>query len=429
MTIQRLIDILNGSGTDGWELTQTVSRGWEFYFIRHLTDQNRCRDIETFRVKVFKLSPDREYLGSASGTIPPQADDREAAEIIDNLMLSASFVRNPVYTLRPAAGTVPAGPGAPDAGDTAAEFLGAMAGIAETPTEDINSFELFTTRKTIRLVTSEGIDLTADVSEAMLEAVINARKTDGTGEIELYRLYRSGGCDKAALEDDIGKAMRYGRDKLTAEKTPALGKADVVLSTDAAIEVYYWFIDRMNAAYKVRGWSDWTLGTPIDPGCTGDRITVRSAAALPNSSENLPFDPEGAPRRDMVIIRDNVPENYYGSRQFSQYLGLTDSFIPGNFTVEGGTASEEEIREGRYLEVVEFSDFQVDALTGDIAGEIRLAYWHDGTAVRAVSGGSVSGNMKELVKTMRCTERTRQYNSLVIPAVTRLRNATVTGAA
>ena len=50
MTIQEMTDILKRSGADGWELTQTVSRGWEFYFIRHLTDQNRYKNIESFQV-------------------------------------------------------------------------------------------------------------------------------------------------------------------------------------------------------------------------------------------------------------------------------------------------------------------------------------------------------------------------------------------
>ena len=75
---------------------------------------------------------------------------------------------------------------------------------------------------------------------------------------------------------------------------------------------------------------------------------------------------------------------------------------------------------------MEFSDFQVDDVTGDIAGEIRLAYLHrDGKTV-PVSGGSVSGNMNELVKGMQFSAERRQYNTLMIPAVTRLNGATVT---
>ena len=109
-------------------------------------------------------------------------------------------------------------------------------------------------------------------------------------------------------------------------------------------------------------------------------------------------------------------------------MGLEDSFIPGNFEVTGGTLSAEELRQGAFLEVVEFSDFQVSVLNGDIAGEIRLAYWHDGKGnVTAVSGGSVSGSLADLLSDMRFSKESRQYNNLRIPAVTRLNGATVTG--
>ena len=96
--------------------------------------------------------------------------------------------------------------------------------------------------------------------------------------------------------------------------------------------------------------------------------------------------------------------------------------------MEGGTASAAEIRLGDYLEIVEFSDFQVDPVTGDIAGEIRLGYLHQGDRTISVSGGSVSGSMSDLVKTMIFSAESRQYDSMRIPAVTRLNGATVTGA-
>ena len=78
--------------------------------------------------------------------------------------------------------------------------------------------------------------------------------------------------------------------------------------------------------------------------------------------------------------------------------------------------------------MVEFSDFQTDAITGDIAGEIRLGYLHQGGKVTPVSGGSVSGNVRELLSGFRFSKETRQYDSLLIPAVTRIQGVTVTGA-
>lgn len=114
---------------------------------------------------------------------------------------------------------------------------------------------------------------------------------------------------------------------------------------------------------------------------------------------------------------------------FSQYLGLEDSFILTNWSVSGGTETAESIRKGEFLEVVEFSDFQVDSLTGDIFGEIRLAYYRDGKGqVIPVSGGSVSGSMHDNLGSMRMTKNVRRYANAEIPLATRLEKVTVTGA-
>jgi Predicted Zn-dependent proteases and their inactivated homologs len=155
---------------------------------------------------------------------------------------------------------------------------------------------------------------------------------------------------------------------------------------------------------------------------------MRAVRHLPNSSRNAAYDEEGAPIRDLTLIDHGRAVSYAGSRQFSQYLGMEDSFIPSNLEVTGGTESGEDLRNGDYLEVVEFSDFQVDTITGDIAGEIRLAYLHQGGKTTPVCGGSVSGNLPEMSRTMRFSRESRQYNNLRIPAVTRLQGVTVTGA-
>jgi PmbA protein len=127
------------------------------------------------------------------------------------------------------------------------------------------------------------------------------------------------------------------------------------------------------------------------------------------------------------MLREGVPEHFLGGRMFSAYMGLEESFLPTNLSAFGGTHTEEELRRGPYLEVVEFSDFQVDGLTGDIFGEIRLAYWHDGDRVTPVSGGSISGSMSDFVKEMYLSRETVQYNNWSIPALTLLKNVTVTG--
>ena len=215
----------------------------------------------------------------------------------------------------------------------------------------------------------------------------------------------------------------------TLDLTEALGRADVLFSGRDAARLYEYFADRTNAQLIYRRMSDWQIGTPVAEGIRGDRVTLEAVRTLPNSSRNHRCDREGAPIRDVTLVEESVPTNFLGNRMFSAYLGLEQSFIPTNLSVRGGTRSEEELRAGQYLEAVEFSDFQVDPLTGDIFGEIRLAYWHDGEKVTPVTGGSLSGTMNDFVKEMYLSAGTTQYDSMRIPALTRLAGVTVTGAA
>ncbi len=423
MALNRLLDILKESGADAWELTKTQERGWEFYLIRHALDQNRVKELESFRVKVYKKFND--CLGSAAAPVPADADDEEMKRIVAGLCQDATYVRNPFYTLnKPEQGSRAFG-GQVETVDLKAisgDFLQTVAGLPETDGEDLNSCEIFVSEKRRRFMNSEGIDATVVYPYSMVEAVVNARK-DGQ-EIELYRLYHCGTCDRDTLIQDLTETMRCGRDKLTAVPTPPLEKADVIFSTDASCEIYDYFFSRLSAGAVYRGISDWKIGDVVAP----ENMTMETAAFLPNSSENAAYDEEGARIRDMILINGGKAASYWGSRQFSQYLGLEDSFIASNFIVSGGKESAEEIRCGDYLEIMEFSDFQVDHVTGDIAGEIRLAYLHQGGKTISVSGGSVSGNMNELVKKMQFSAENRQYDCMLIPAVTRLNGATVTGA-
>ena len=429
MTIEQIKQLLEGSGADAWELTDTETEGWEFYFIRHKLDQNRVKAVRHTKVCVYRKCDDGASLGSASEELPPTATPEEAEALIRDLLFRATLVKNPVYELNKPSGIPPAaGPKSPSAevSDIARAFLSAMKSIPETSTEDINSYEIFVNMDKVRFLNSEGIDLTETRPSSMVEVVVNAR--EGSHEIELYRLYHSGTCDAEALTRDLTETLRYGKDRLLAVPTPPLGKAAVVFPTADAVQIYdNWFVTRMNASMKYRRYSDWEIGQPVAKDVKGDTVTVRAVASLPNSSENRAFDPEGAPVHDLLLIENNVPKNFWGGRQFSQYLGLTDSFLAGNFSVEGGSKMASELRTGQYLEVVEFSDFAVDPLSGDIAGEIRLAYWHDGTKITPVSGGSVSGTMTDFVREMYLSRETRQYDHYLIPAVTRLEGVTIAG--
>ena len=50
--LNTIISLLRSSGVHAWEVADTKTRGWEFYFIRHELDQNRAKEVEHINVRV-----------------------------------------------------------------------------------------------------------------------------------------------------------------------------------------------------------------------------------------------------------------------------------------------------------------------------------------------------------------------------------------
>ncbi len=423
--IDNLINILKASGADAFEVTDTVTLAYEFYFIKHRLDQNRVRDVEHINVNVYKKLDDGKILGSASGEIYPTLSEEEIRDEIDKLLSRAENVKNPFYELNKPSDYEGKEAENIDVSQIAENFVSAMKEIPESETEYINSYEIFVEKNKRRFINSEGIDITFEYPSSMVEVVVNAKEKEH--EIELYRMYHAGTCDKENLKKDITEVLQYGKDKLIAVPTPKLNKAAVVFPTSDAVSIYRWFADKCSAGFVYNRYSDWEIGKDIAPKAKGDKISLRAVKNLPNSSKNFDVDEEGAMIRDMEIIDSNIPKTFYGARKYRYYLGIEDSFAAYNFEVSGGSKTADEIRSGQYLEVVEFSDFEVDSISGDIAGEIRLGYYHDGDKVTPVSGGSISGCMLNFVNDMYMSVGKRQYDRFLIPALTRLENVSVTG--
>ena len=423
--LDRIEAQIKALGCTAWELREETVRGWEFYFIRHELDQNRITEVRTFPVTLYRPM-DGGLLGSASGEIAPTDPDGAIKKKLADIYYQASLVKNPAYRLNDKPVDSPALKDV-DIAAIAKDYITAMKNVRETETEFVNSYEIFVREITRHYRNSNGVEYTVRYPGSMIEVVVNARK--GDHEIEVYRMFESGTCDAEKLRRDVEKTLRYGRDRLLTEPTPALNRYDVLLSTDDAIEVYRWyFAEKINTETIHSKLSDWKPGRAVSEYTGGDRLTLKALSALKNSSEDCPIDKEGALIKDRTLIRDGVVEDLWGPRQFSQYLGVEDSALVKNFEVEGGALSEAEIREGDYLEVVEFSAFDVNYVGGDIAGEIRLGYLHRNGTVRIVTGGSVSGKIEDAIPTMRFSSETEQYDNWVIPRVTLLKNLKITGA-
>ena len=427
MKIDMIKELLEKSGAFAWRITDTVTKGWEFYFIRHSLDQNRSKDIENIQITVYVLSDDKKSVGTASADMGPDETKEYVELTIKDLMYQATLVQDAYYELKaPGKYDVPALEDA-DINKISSDFIDTMKNLEEDDEAFLNSYEIFVSSITRRIVTSTGIDVTEKYPVSLLETVVNARNREQ--EIEFYNLYDSGLCLKDDIKRNIASTMKHGRNRLSAGKTPSLEKYDVVFSSDDAVRIYEFFKDALDIAYICMKYSPLEKNKPVIEGIKGDKVTLKAVKNLPGSSQNREVDSEGSPIRDEILMEDGIPKAFHGSTRFSYYMNEKDTFMLSNYEVSGGTHESEELLKGPVLECVYFSDFQVDTLTGDIFGEIRLAYLHEADgSIKPVTGGSVSGNLRMLMADMKMSKDRTRYDNALIPTLTRLSGVTVTGA-
>ena len=423
--LKTIIEILKNSNADAYEVSEINKEGWEFYFIKHSLDQNRAKTIKNYEVKVYKNIDDNKFLGFASGSISPSDNKEEIKKKIDNLIYQASLVKNNPYELNKPKDAEVINRKDINVEEEAKKFINCFNNLNETETEYLNSYEIFVEKINKHFITSEGIDINDTYLSSTLDIVVNARK--GDHEIELYRLYNQGGCDEDNIKEEINDLLKFGKDRLNAIDTPILQDVPVIFSTDAAINIYRYFLFNLSCGYVFRKISQFEIGKDIEENATEDKITLKALRYLDNSNKNFAYDEEGAPIKDLILMENNIPKAYHGSKMFADLVGIKDSFIVSNYEVLGGKKTKEELRKDKYLEIVEFSDFQVHPMSGDIFGEIRLAYYHDGNKIIPVSGGSVSGQMQKVLKDMQFSKEQKQYNNVKIPALTKLNNLIITG--
>ena len=100
--------------------------------------------------------------------------------------------------------------------------------------------------------------------------------------------------------------------------------------------------------------------------------------------------------KDRVLLEDGVLQTIHGGNRFAQYLGIEPTGFYSSIQVPVGQMPLAEMKQGAYLHIVSFSDFQMDDFTGHFGGEIRLAFLSDGETVIPVTGGSINGSILEV---------------------------------
>ncbi|TAH63449.1 MAG: TldD/PmbA family protein [Gottschalkiaceae bacterium] len=431
--IEKIKNILwSVNGIDGWKMEERIIESKELFFIKKELDMNRAKDVHHIKVTVYKDFEEdgKKYRGSSTTSIHPTMIEEEIKEAINSALYGASFVKNEYYPLvKPKVEIQPI----MENKFTKSSLSSWMPMLTDEIFRSdnytngwINSAELFLNKIYTRILNSEGLEVSYETYRGELEFITNWKEKEE--EVELYKDLIFSNYDEELITKSVDEMLTMSRDKAIAKPTPVLKDVEVILSGEPVKEFFSYYYDQAGAHSVYEQFSIAKLDKSIQgDNVKGDKVNMYLDPYLENSTQSAPYDSDGLRLKKVSLYEDGILKRYWGNTRYSHYLGIEPTGSIRNIIVDGGSKEVEKLKIGKYLEIKVFSDFQMDTLTGDFAGEIRLGWYSDGENVIPVTGGSISGNINEVHKEMYLSKELQKTNNFKGPESIKLLNVSIAG--
>ncbi len=438
MMLNQIVEALK-KRTDlaGWTVRHIRTRGAQVYAVPQGIESQRLVDGERYLIDVLRNASTAEgtpAMGSGDASLLP-GDDIERA--IDQATLVAGLVANPMYGL-PGPSVLSDVPLCDidlqkDATRVMLDVMERMqAAVAKQPHVRMTAAECFGEVQYTHLVNSRGIDVEQESTQVDIELVLHSRKGDRESEtFDALTRRRVADLDlEAVIEDHV----HYALDSLEAGSL-ASWQGPVVLRKEAL--AIFMAGDNLNgsviqtlasAQSKYAGFSPWEVGKPVfrDEG-KGDPLTVWANRCLPFGSASDRFDAEGLPAQRIELIRENELVAFAASQRYADYLQIPATGAFGNVELPPGKTPTSELLDEPYIEIVQFSWFNPDPITGDFATEIRFGYLVQNGVHKPFKGGQLVGNYMDALANVRWSTETGFFGSYLGPHTARFNELKIAG--
>ena len=392
--IETIVKNLEANSVDAWRIREENIESEEYFFVGNKADLGRAKKVKKYQVTVYRdfEEGEKKYRGSSTVTVNPGTTVEEIVQLIQEAFFAAGFVKNPWYPMAPGFSRR-FETAEHDLHDLSRDAIGAIFYNEKPSNSWLNSVEIFVTRNGYHILNSEGLDVTFSKYRTYIESIVSS---SGREEVELYDQFLLALPDAKRIRERISRLLLMVCERANAVPTPTLDRIPVVLTGEPAKEVMRYYLKQANARLKYDRISEVEPGDSVQSGESGDKIALEVVPELEGSYFSLPVDNDGFLIEKRTVIENGILKDYWGDIKYSHYLGIEPTGAVLNFSVGRGSLSIDEMRKVDHLEVTNFSAVDVDETTGDFGGEIRLGWYFDGSERIAVSGGSVTGNLREL---------------------------------
>lgn len=422
--IEIIINALKKVSISKYKINVDKVESIELFFIKNQLDMNRRKDVTHYKVIVYRDFEEynKKYTGSANVDIYPTMTVEEIEEALKDGLYAAGFVKNQFYPL--VAGeksqciTIPSKFDGHSLEEAVMDMKKAL--YCNDIYEDggINSSEIFLNKTTSRIINSEGVDISFVKYTSEIECITQWLEEQ---DVELFNVFRYSELDTNLISEDVKDAIELTKWRVKAKNAVKTGNYRVLLRKAALKSFFEYYIDNATANSVYNKLSKFNVEESVQGSVIkGDRVNITLMSSVP-------YDEDGFKLEEIKIIEDGTLKAFFGSKRFCHYLDIKPTGVLDSVKVSLGEKSEEEMKKEPYLELLAFSDFQMDSLTGDFAGEIRLGFLYDGEKVTPVTGGSMSGNISDFHENMFFSKEEYKEDRFIGPKILELLNVNISG--
>lgn len=397
-------------GVSDFKIVEQEKNSYELFFVhKKLETARRANSLER---EIFVYVNHDEHRGMGSFKIFASTDRDELLSKLSVAVKNAKLIFDEPYVLpndETCDARIPSDLADADPKEAAAKLAEAVFSAGESEELAVNALEIFVVKQKLHVVNSRGIDKTQIKHVAHVEAIPTANGKENS--VELFESYELASLDLDWLKGEMAARLADAGARLKAEKPAAKLDCPVVLNAYELRTLFEEIARDMNYAAAYARVNLHNVGDALQTAPTGDKLCITMRGSLKGSPASNAFDLDGTTLVDREIVHDGRFVAGYGSARFAGYLGKTPTGALGCIDVRSGDTPCEELLKEPHLELVYLSGIQIDLLSDYIGGEIRLAYYFDGTKKIPVSGVAFSGKLSEALNTIRLSsERTLLNN-------------------
>jgi PmbA protein len=416
-----------------WKIEYEKISSNELFIIKKEIDMNRTKIITNYILTIYNDFEEngKKYKGSSSFKITPETEKEELEELINQNLYSSKFVYNEHYEILENNDDILYEEKNEE--ENSLNFLGEKIYDFIYSNDNyeygfINSCEIFCDKIEHRIVNSKKTDVSSIKLKFLVDIIISW-KEENTEEVEIHSELNFSELSEDYIKNNIKKLFEIAKNRAKAIFTPELKDMPVILNGEFIKSFFGYYYNKCNARMIYDNFSqskenDFIQGENI----TGDKLNLKFDPYLKNSTYSSPYDKDGIMLKEVEIIKEGKIKKIFGNSRYCQYLEIPVTGESSNICVSSGKYSEEELKKEKYLEIISFSDFDMDVITGDFGGEIRSGYYYDGEILMPVTGGSISGNIKEVHEKMFFSKEMEQHNNFFGPKILKLYNVSITSA-